>query len=586
MKKIFLYLIIGLLVYWIVPPSQSEAAGEFQADYDVAYNISPSGTTIVTQTVTLTNKLSNLYPQKYSVLIDSEKIKNVIAHDRRGAITPAISQKDGKTEILLTFNDKVAGIGKTMTFTLRFENGDIAQKNGEIWEVNIPGAPNDSDITTYSVSLTVPTTFGPNAYMSPMPATANKWTKEQMLTGGIAAAYGTMQYFSLGLSYYLENTRVTAEAMDITLPPDTAHQTITIQSIEPKPSTVVRDPDGNWMARYTLGPGQKLEISARLVAAISLLPKPGYSDDIQIEEYVKPDQYWETTDPRIISLANEYRTPRAIYDYVVSKLSYDYNRVTQSPVRKGAVQALTTPERAICMEFTDLFIAIARAAGIPAREVVGYAYTTNSKLRPLSLVADVLHAWPEYYDSQAAVWVPVDPTWAKTTGGINYFDKLDFNHIAFAIHGVSSKTPYPAGSYRKEGKVGKDVLVGFTAATAAPAPGILTTRIEFPGSVIAGTTAEGTVRIENSSGVAVSDIRVAIQSTPVNVDMTREKGTIPPLGSMSIPIRIAIPHSWNPLGRGQISVDVNGTTMYERFDIRPGYWRFIPAFLWNIFTKR
>ena len=208
MKKVVLYCIIGLLVYWIIPLAPVVASGEFQANYDVAYAISPNGITIVTQTVTLTNKLTNLYPQKYSVLIDSEKIKNVIAYDRRGSITPAITQKDGKTEIVLTFNDKVAGIGKSMTFTLRFENGDIAEKHGSIWEVNIPGAPDDPDIQTYSVSLSVPSSFGPNAYMSPMPGNGTKWTKEQMMAGGITAAYGTMQYFTLDLSYFLENTRV------------------------------------------------------------------------------------------------------------------------------------------------------------------------------------------------------------------------------------------------------------------------------------------------------------------------------------------------------------------------------------------
>ncbi len=604
MKKFFLYSIIGLFVYWIIPPTHASAAGEFHANYDVAYAISPNGTTIVTQTVTLTNKLTNLYPQKYSVLIDSEKIKNVIAYDRRGPITPAITQKDGKTEILLTFNDKVVGIGKSMTFTLRFENGDIAEKRGDIWEVNIPAAPDDPDIQTYSVNLSVPSSFGPNAYMSPMPANGTKWTREQMMAGGITAAYGTIQYFTLDLSYFLENTRVTPEGMEIALPPDTAYQTITITALEPKPATVVRDSDGNWIARYELGPGQKLDISARATAAVSILPKSGYRDEIQAEEYLKSDQYWETTDPVIVSVANEYRTPRAIYDYVVSKLSYDYNRVNQNPIRKGAVLALAIPNQSICMEFTDLFIAVARAAGIPAREVVGYAYTTNSKLRPLSLVADVLHAWPEYYDSEAGIWVPVDPTWAKTTGGINYFDKLDFNHIAFAIHGVSSRTPYPAGSYRKEGKAGKDVTVGFAEAPAAAPTGTITTRIEFPNRVIAGVATEGRVLIENASGIAASDISVSIQSTPVDVAITRQKRSIPPYGSLSIPITLTIPNAWSIRG-GRISVDVNGNTTHWMFDIRPVYWMLLPLslvvatlvfllivllvkplFLWNIFKKR
>ncbi|KKU87305.1 MAG: Transglutaminase family protein [Candidatus Gottesmanbacteria bacterium GW2011_GWA2_47_9] len=573
------------------------------ADYDVAYAIAPTGTTIVTQSVILTNNLTNLYPQKYSILIDSEKIKNVIAYDKQGQITPAITQTDGKTEILLTFNDKVVGVGKSMTFTLRFENGDIAQKNGAIWEVNIPGAPADADIASYDVSLTVPSAFGSNAYMTPLPANGTKWIRDQMVAGGISAAYGETQYFDMELSYHLENPRVTPESIDIALPPDTAHQTVTITSLDPKPTTVTRDPDGNWLARYTLNPGENIDVTARLTASIALLPKDGYTDSITREEYLKADQYWETTDPAIISLANEYRTPRAIYDYVVSKLSYDYNRVNQNPIRKGAAQALATPAQSICMEFTDLFIAIARAAGIPAREVVGYAYTTNSKLRPLSLVTDVLHAWPEYFDEERSVWVPVDPTWAKTTGGINYFDKLDFNHIAFAIHGVSSRTPYPAGSYRKEGKAGKDVRVGFGSPPEAPAMGELTTRIEMPKRVIGGVTTQGQAIIENSSGVAVSDVSVSIQSTPVDVAIYRQKKSIPPYGSLQIPITLTVPNMWRK-SQGRISAEVNGTTTHFAFDIQPVYFMMLPValvslliflliaiavmkppFLWNIFKK-
>ena len=94
------------------------------------------------------------------------------------------------------------------------------------------------------------------------------------------------------------------------------------------------------------------------------------------------------------------------------------------------------------MEFTDLFITIARSAGIPAREVNGFAYTENPDIQPLSLVNDVLHAWPEYYDSEKGVWIPVDPTWGSTTGGVDYFSKLDLRHFTFVVHGKDSTKPY------------------------------------------------------------------------------------------------------------------------------------------------
>src|SRR4030042_1175852 len=161
MRRLF-YLFICLFVYLIMTPVVW-AAGEFQADYAVQYAIAPSGLTIVSQNVTLTNKQTNLYPQKYSIIIDSTKIKNVIAYDSNQIVPTEISQKDGKTEIVLTFNDTVVGLGKQLAFTLRFENGDIAQKNGSIWEVNIPGVAPDTDIASYSVWLSVPQSFGPNA---------------------------------------------------------------------------------------------------------------------------------------------------------------------------------------------------------------------------------------------------------------------------------------------------------------------------------------------------------------------------------------------------------------------------------------
>ncbi len=64
---------------------------------------------------------------------------------------------------------------------------------------------------------------------------------------------------------------------------------------------------------------------------------------------------------------------------------------------------------------------------MPLRKTIGFG--------PLSLIADVLHAWPEYYDQQQNVWVAIDPTWADTTGGIDYFSKLDLRHLTFAIQG-------------------------------------------------------------------------------------------------------------------------------------------------------
>lgn len=572
----FVYLLICLFVSLLFA-SPALAASAFGADYDVDYSVAPTGVTIVTQKVTLTNKETNLYPKQYSIAIDSEKIKNIIARDTSGLITPAISQKDGKTTIGLIFNDQVVGLGKQTTFTLRYENLEIASKNGSIWEIYVPGVADDETLQSYTVSLNVPSSLGPLAYRTPAPTDGRYWNKAQMIHGGIAAAYGISQTFALSLGYFLQNPRLTPIKEDIALPPDTAYQKVIVQSLEPKPTAINRDIDGNWLATYELSGGQKIKIEAKLLISLTLAPKKEWKDVIPTEAYTKPLQYWETQDPAVAQLAKRYTSPQSIYQYVVNTLSYNDDRVNQNPLRRGAVAALATPKEAICMEFTDLFIAIARAAGIPAREVVGFAYTTNSRLRPLSLVADVLHAWPEYYDKEKQVWVPVDPTWGNTTGGVDYFNKLDFNHIAFAIHGASSTYPYPAGAYKEESKQGKDVDVSFAQAPGPAVIGKLTTTIQFPTTATAGRIASGRVVVVNDSGVSIDSADIAINATPFPFSFTANEIRIPPFAKFSYPVEIPIA-SYIARGTGRVSVVVNGQAQDHAFSIVPMYWLLLPVF--------
>ena len=163
------------------------------------------------------------------------------------------------------------------------------------------------------------------------------------------------------------------------------------------------------------------------------------------------------------------------------------------------------------MEFTDLFIALARAAGIPAREINGYAYTENPELQPLSLVADVLHSWPEYWDSSQKVWRPVDPTWEDTTGGIDYFDKFDLSHVTFVIHGKNTNYPYPAGSYKNPQSLQKDVLAQFGVLPDLKVSQIntevVTNGIDKPFSPL-----KRTIKVYNSGPVAYYNVPVNINT--------------------------------------------------------------------------
>ena len=65
--------------------------------------------------------------------------------------------------------------------------------------------------------------------------------------------------------------------------------------------------------------------------------------------------------------------------------------------------------RGDCTEFADLYTALARAAGLPARTVVGLAYQPSNEANDLGAFA--LHAWNEVAIDGA--WHSVDPTWGQ-----------------------------------------------------------------------------------------------------------------------------------------------------------------------------
>ena len=579
LRRILYLLVISISLTYIAP--QVHATGEFSADYDVQYAVSPTGKTIVTQQVKLINKLSNFYPQSYSLLLDSDKISSIIAYDDGGIITPDISVKNGKTNIALHFNTKAVGLGKSLAFTLRYEHAGVASRNGSIWELYLPGIINDPDIGLYNVTLNVPPTFGPVAYLSPLPSTNRTWTKEQMIRGGVAAAYGLSQNFQVDLSYTLSNPTVVRNRQSIAVPTSTAYQKVVFQSLDPAPEVVETDGDGNMMAIYNLLPAQTLSIKAKLGVSVYLNPRKDFTQPmVDAAKYILPQPFWQTTDPKIKAAAAPLRTPRAIYDFVVNTLTYDYSRATARTNRLGAAAALASPTSAMCMEFTDLFVALARSNGIPARRVIGFAYTNNPKLRPIALESDVLHAWPEYFDPDRGLWIPVDPTWANTTGGVDYFSKVDFNHITFAVNGISSELPYSAGFYHAGDKPQKDVSVEFAQAPAEPEPAHISSTIDFPAQVSAGTVANGALVVKNTGGESTSNIVVSITSDVGGISMTQTIPELLPYGSVRIPLKATIPQSLSQR-TGTIHALINETSQSRQFTVQPLYWLMLGIVLFS-----
>lgn len=464
------YIFFVSLCFVLIFPLKALAESDFATSGVAEYSVSESGRTRVTHTVTLKNKFSAIHAVSYTFAVVGVTPYGIRAFENGKDLPIEIQTQNLETKILITFPKAVVGRDKSRTFTIEYYDEKTAIRNGQVWEITIPKIADLPQYESYNTKLTVPTSFGQPAYLSPKPTSRSEalgtrsyfYTGAQITQAGVVASFGQFQIFNLTLLYHLKSPSKQNGQTEIALPPDTAFQRVYYESMNPAPASVRIDEDGNWLASYDLKTDEQIDIEARVVAQLFAQPQEFRPQTpIRVNENLKPSEFWQTEDPQIKALANDLKTPENIYNYLVANLRYDYSRVQQGIKRLGAQVALTNPTDAICMEFTDLFVALARAAGIPAREVNGFAYTDNPELQPLSLVADVLHSWPEYWDEQRKIWVPIDPTWGNTTGGVDYFSKFDLSHITFAIHGKSSTDPLPAGFYKTADNPQKDVVVYF-----------------------------------------------------------------------------------------------------------------------------
>ncbi len=589
MKKLSIFLVCLIFTIIIPPPQSVKAAENFVTDYDVKYTVKNDGVTRADMKVALTNSTSDYYyASSYKIELGFDDISNVTAFDLGGALKPVVEKTPNGYTLELVFNKKIVGVGNKQEFTITFDTSDVAQKIGKIWEINIPGIEDEKAFHSFNVNLIVPSGFGRPVYIKPEQTDEKlHFTKDELSKSGISLAYGSEQQYSFNLKYHLQNKNLFPIRTEIAIPTDTNYQDVFLTSIIPEPVSVKKDIDGNYLAEYELNPAQKLEVTVVGVANIFLTPRPESISDSQLAQFIKEKPYWQISNNKIKELAKIHNTPESIYQYVIETLDYDFSRVTNSTNRLGAVGVLEQPSTAVCLEFTDLFIAIARAAGIPAREVDGYAYTENSRQRPLSLVTDILHAWPEYYDRDKQTWIMIDPTWADTTNGVDYFHVLDFDHFAFIKKGESSSYPIPAGGYKIIGdKEKKDILIA-ASEIEINTENILQVRSLDTDSYIAGFPIEGSITIFNKGPDVLNNEEITLQSSDLTPSIqTIDTGELLPYQQKEVKFRYN-KKSFLTNQSYDITMQLAGIEYRKKIKITPVFakdWKIIGGVLGVVFT--
>lgn len=522
MFKVF---ILGL-VFLFLFSQKALAVSEFSENHQTSYTIDELGIADVLHKIEVKNKVSNIFAEKYILSLGFTNISEiqVIANNER--INPTVSQTQNQTTISFNFSKRIVLKGNVNTILITYRTSDVVTKNGSVWEINIPRLEIQNDLDGNEVVLKVPNNFGVSAFIIPPPSekTIDGYVFKMNLLGNksISAVFGQNQYLKFSLKYFLENINPVSSEMEITLPPDTNYQKVWLESIEPKPSRIDSDGDGNWLAIYHLKSNEKKKIKVEGRVSLSFSPELSPESESSLAKYMVSTDIWNTDALKIKELAANLKTAKPIYQYVVDHLVYDYGKISNTNTRVSADILANTQNGAICTDYSDLLISILRAAKIPAREIQGYAFTSNDKLRPVSLNRDVLHSWTEYYNKSKSSWIYVDPTWEDTTGGIDYFSKIDLNHFAFVIHGMKSFLPLPAGAYKDSKNIGKDINVVATEA------------INFPEPIIKFEVKGKTIYVQNLGQVsAKGEVLVTSQPTGI-IDYKFYLETLPPLGKREI----------------------------------------------------
>ncbi len=142
---------------------------------------------------------------------------------------------------------------------------------------------------------------------------------------------------------------------------------------------------------------------------VSPLVEGGGAFPPEVRPYLEPEFWMPVDDPRVKETAARIADgkrgilarARAVYDWVLENIRRDPKVVGCG---LGNVEVALASRSGKCADISSVFVTLARAAGIPSREVYGLRLGRSEQ----EDITDDHHCWAEFYRPDTG-WVPVDP---------------------------------------------------------------------------------------------------------------------------------------------------------------------------------
>lgn len=153
--------------------------------------------------------------------------------------------------------------------------------------------------------------------------------------------------------------------------------------------------------------------------------------DDEFEPYLRPNQFCSFTDSSqcvqqarqlAADASNEGDVVRAVYQWVVGNITYDYDKAAELATATGYIpdpDATLAARSGICFDYASLSAAMLRSLGIPCQVITGYVSPDQ-----------LYHAWNMVY---------INGTWVSVEFSINP-DEWTRMDLTFAAAGSGSNT--------------------------------------------------------------------------------------------------------------------------------------------------
>jgi hypothetical protein len=449
---------------------------DFNVEVEKIYEINTPNEIYITENRKITNNSQNRLISKDN----TETFQIIVLSENTDQLTPSFlsakSYIDNKLvqntkgssgidtlELNIPYNGAI-NIGQSKQFKIEYTNTGLTKRTGALLDIYAPGFSenyifeNNSTNYTYKTTIRLKKSLGDVGFVVPSPVKETvdgefvvyEISQESLVGSKIWIQIGKTQFYKFNIKqevvasdtinkgysneYHLVIPRSIVEAETT--------QNVFYTSFDPLPKQIVEDVDGNLIATFKIPSHENKTILINgyaVVDKVNVQATPENSGTISdidstiFSKYLQPAEFWEVDNPEIINKAFELKAEETnIYSIVESNYSHivdtiDYSDIKRFGIndRQGALKTLQGGA-AVCMEYSDLFLTLARAQGIPARAAFGYGYDAR-----IGENQQDAHQWVQVYLPGLKEWLSVDVTLGESGpsligGDLNHF----YTHIA------------------------------------------------------------------------------------------------------------------------------------------------------------